>query len=325
MDATSTLRSIAKEVLARKDVACLLGYEQGSYGFRVAPCVLTSPKEVDRLIFSPLCVHNLTNYLTLENIGLLAGKDIGKGKIAIVVKGCDSRALAMLMAENGIERDKLVVIGVCSPGVADMKKLEKRFPNVVDKAAVALSNGTLKVTCGGKTEEVPADELLSAKCTRCKNKLPVIYDELVGEPEEGRPDDFADVSELEAQNIEAKQQKWQAEFSKCIRCYACRNVCPLCYCSDCVLDRLRPQFVRRSVTYPDNLLFHITRAFHLAGRCIDCGECARVCPQDIPLTELNRKFQKDVKELFEYEAGVDPEAQALFATFRTEDADEGIL
>ncbi len=311
--------------MAREDVACLIGYEKGSYGFRVAPAVLTAPAEADRLIFSPLCVHNLVNYLTLENIGPLTKQEIGDRRIAIVVKGCDSRALAMLMSENGVARDKLVIIGVCSSGVADIGKLEKRFPQAVSPALVEPRDGKFVVTCEEETTEMPAEEFLSAKCKRCKSRLPVIYDELVGEPEEGNDDDFSDVSELVERSTQAKQEKWENEFSKCIRCYACRNVCPLCYCEDCALDRLRPQFIRRSVDYKENLLFHITRAFHLAGRCIDCGECERACPQAIPLMELNRKLSKDVKELFDYEAGVDPQAKPLFATFKADDPEEGIL
>ncbi|MCP4714389.1 MAG: coenzyme F420 hydrogenase, partial [Deltaproteobacteria bacterium] len=194
MDATNRVREIAKEVLGREDVACLIGYEKGSYGFRVAPCVLTSPDEVERLVFSPLCVHNLTNYLTLENIGPLSSAEIGDGKIAIVVKGCDSRAIAVLLAENGIERDKLVVIGVCSDGVVDMGKLEARFPRAVSPAEVAFESGTFKVTCEGEATDVPAYELMNAKCLRCTNREPVIYDELVGEPEAAAQDDFSDVT-----------------------------------------------------------------------------------------------------------------------------------
>ena len=58
-------------------------------------------------------------------------------------------------------------------------------------------------------------------------------------------------------------------------------------------------------TFEDQM-FHIIRAFHVAGRCTDCGECSRVCPQNIPLHLLNRKFIKDIDEFYgEYQAGAE--------------------
>ena len=178
MDATKSLRAIAKDVLEQEDIACLIGYEKGSYGFRVQPCVLTDPAQVERLIFSPLCVHNLTNYLTLEQIGPLSKADLKEGKIAVVVKGCDSRAITVLCAENGIKREDLYVIGVHSPGVVDMKKLEARFPNVL-QGDVTLDGDSFTITADGETVTVARAELANAKCLRCKSNVPLGCDVVV--------------------------------------------------------------------------------------------------------------------------------------------------
>ncbi len=80
---------------------------------------------------------------------------------------------------------------------------------------------------------------------------------------------------------------WKAEFDRCMKCYACRQVCPLCYCERCVADKNRPTVIDTSATLKGNFAWHITRAFHLAGRCVGCDECTRACPAGIDLRLLN--------------------------------------
>lgn len=118
---------------------------------------------------------------------------------------------------------------------------------------------------------------------------------------------------------------WRGELSRCIRCNACRNVCPACSCEKCVFDNPASGVENKAAanSFEENL-FHIIRAFHVAGRCTDCGECSRVCPQHIPLHLLNRKLISDINELYgPYQAGADCESKSPMTDFRYEDAEPG--
>lgn len=321
------LRDEAKRALGRKEIEYLIGYQAGSYGFRVSAAFINSKEEVDRLIFSPLCALSLVNYLTIEGKPpLVADEKKGKaGKIAIVVRGCDSRAINQLLAEGGLSRDRLYIIGVACSGVIDLKKAEARFPGVLDRAEISEENDTYLISIGGETHTVARDELLADTCKTCQYPTPLIFDKLVGDKRKGSPARYDDIQSFEEKTPEEKQEFWQSQLSRCIRCYACRNACPLCYCDGCILDKLKPQWVKRSVDTAENFMFHLTRAFHLAGRCVSCGECERVCPASIPLMKLNRKMEKDVKEIFNFEAGKDPAVEPLLNTFKVEDPDDFVL
>ena len=73
-------------------------------------------------------------------------------------------------------------------------------------------------------------------------------------------------------------------------------------------------------------MFHIIRAFHVASRCTDCGECSRVCPQNIPLHLLNRKFIKDINELYgPYMAGSDFDTKPALMDYTTGDCEPSVI
>lgn len=158
----------------------------------------------------------------------------------------------------------------------------------------------------------------------------VAYDELAENCDEEKPAKegrFELVEKLEAMAPEERFAFWQNELSRCIRCNACRNVCPACSCIKCVFDNDRYDTAQKANTTTfEEQMFHIIRAFHVAGRCTDCGECSRVCPQHIPLHLLNRKFIKDIDEFYgEYQAGADTDSRAPLTNFTQEDVEPSIV
>lgn len=320
------LRQKAKEVISREDVRRLIGWKRGTYGFEAAPAVIRDPEEVNELIFDPTCVQNPASFVALEEKPPLPrGVEPDLRKVGVFVKGCDSRALIQQLVEQAYERDDIVVIGIPCRGVIDHRKAEKLFGDVTPDL-VEISGEKVAVEIGGEKKEVAREDILMAKCLRCRYPNPLISDVLVGEEiEKFADDDFSDVGEFEKKSPAEKWQFWEKEFSKCIRCYSCRNVCPMCYCPECVVTRLKPQWTRRSVDLSENTSYHIERAWHLAGRCIECMECERVCPMDIPIMTLNRKLTRDVKELFDYEPGTDVEASPLLTSYNPQDPEEYIM
>jgi len=115
---------------------------------------------------------------------------------------------------------------------------------------------------------------------------------------------------------------WKDELSRCIRCYACREACPLCYCERCIVDLTQPPWLEPSAHPRGSLTWNLIRAYHLAGRCTLCGACQSACPVDIPLMVLNRMLAHHVLKEFDFAPGLDPAGPALLATWRREDPNE---
>jgi len=270
------IRAKARELLESGQVSCVIGYEEGTRG-RVRPAFIYKPEDVDRLVWNERCIHNLVVYLRQFARPLKRGEE--PPRVAILVKPCDSRSLNVLLQEKQVERERVYVIGLACEGMR-------------------------------------VDGQLQERCQRCEDRIPLVYDLLVGEkPQTVGHEDYADVEELERMSPRERLDFWLRELDRCILCYACRQACPACYCSECVAEQLDPLWMGIAIDLPRKWFFHTMRAYHLAGRCAGCNACEQVCPMDIPLSLIYRKLVKEVETLFSYKAGLDAETPSPLATF----------
>jgi len=129
---------------------------------------------------------------------------------------------------------------------------------------------------------------------------------------------------LEAMTREERWQFWTEQFSACIKCYACRAVCPMCYCPQCTVECNQPQWIKVSSGATGNMEWHTMRAMHLAGRCINCGECGRICPVGIPVHLLTAKMNEDVEKEFGAKTGFSCKSGYAMNTFKPGDKEEFI-
>ncbi len=280
------IRVRAREMMSLGEVGCIIGYERGPRG-RIRPLFVFDEADVERLTFDQTCHHNLAVYLR-DQVMTTRRRDSGE-RVAIVAKPCDVRALNVLIHEEQIAREQVFVIGVACHGMLAGSPPES---------------------------EAPAEH-----CRRCTERVPVFYDALVGEPPrvEAPDDDWSDLAFVEAMAPAERLAFWSKEFERCIRCYACRQACPGCYCYECLAEQVDPGWVSIAHRVPEKAFFHIMRAYHLAGRCVDCYACDEACPMHIPLSLLNRRIAKEIDLLFEYRAGGDPDVPPPLATFRKDE------
>lgn len=308
----------AASLLESGEVARVLGWKKGETAFDVEPAFFETAESLEHFIYNGFCGANLSKYM------IEAGKK--EGKTLVFLKPCDSYSYNQLLREHRVEREKAYIIGVGCKGKLTVNRIPYDGVLQVKGADYPDAQDTLTVETLYGTEKISYKDAMLERCHVCKGKEHVIYDALLGESTDTvDADRFAQVKKIEEMSAQERFAFFQAELSKCIRCNACRNVCPACSCRKCVFDSTAfDSSQKANATSFEEKMFHIIRAFHVAGRCTDCGECSRVCPQGIPLHLFNRKFIKDINALYgDYQAGADLEAKAPLTSFRTDDAEPG--
>ena len=138
------------------------------------------------------------------------------------------------------------------------------------------------------------------------------------------PAEKAELETTAALSLEQRRQFWEEQFSRCLKCYACRAACPLCYCTRCTVECNQPQWIPVPAHDLGNLEWNVMRAMHLAGRCVNCGDCSRACPVGIPLYLLNQKLISDVLDGFQARSGMAARADNAMSTFKPNDPEDFI-
>ena len=309
----------AVSLLADGTVSCVLGWRKGEFDYDVTPVLFKNAEELkENFVWNDFCGANFSKYLVTK-------AEKAAGKVLVFLKPCDTYSFNQLLTEHRFNREKVYAVGIPCEGMVDIAKVK-----------AICGDGIVSIDCAEKLSVttlyddeptvIDAKDVLAERCVNCKSKKHVAYDELLGEEGEVIASDrFDEVAKLEAMTPDERFAFWQGELSRCIRCNACRDACPACTCEKCVFDNPKSGVENKSPANSfEEKMFHIIRAFHVAGRCTDCGECSRVCPQNIPLHLLNRKFIKDINTFYgEYQAGAEVGSRAPLVDYTTEDLEPG--
>ncbi len=296
---------------------CVIGWQQGYDPLHNTPLFIRSAEDVDRLVWGPLNVHNLANYLAP-----MRGRKVG-----VVVKGCDSRSVVELLQEKLVDRNNLVVFGMPCSGVVDPAKvghiLEEAGSGPGRIESIATEANAFIVTADGKTHAMAMADVVADKCMICRFPNAVLADFFVGDPLPPAVQSEApvpDLTALDAMNLLERMSFWRFHMERCIRCHACRNACPLCVCRDqCIAQSRDPHWLSQEDTVTEKLMFQVVHAVHLAGRCTECGECQRACPMGIPVLALKHHMNRVIRELFDYQAGTDLQAVPPLLCFQVDE------
>ncbi len=308
------MRAKAVELLQSGKAERVLAWRAGEFFYDNTPAVFNNVDACQEIVYNEFCPANLAKYL------IEATKQ--QKKTAVFLKPCDTYGVNQLLKDHRIKREYVYAVGTPCSGMLDVKKIKELGAKAITKITCEGDKVIVETPYG--TKEFEKEEVLLDKCIMCKGNEYKIADEELGEklePIQFVGDKFAAVKAIEAMSAEERFAFWQEELSKCIRCNACRDICPACSCEQCIFDNQEaPVAGKAAADDVEEQLFHLIRAYHVAGRCVGCGECARVCPQGVKLGLLNLKFIKDINQFYgAYQAGEDATTPSPLVSYKEND------
>jgi len=325
------LREEAQRLLLEKKADVIVGYEQGTLPLTATPCFITKPEEAEKLVWNNLCTQNLAKFvhdlITAHKNSQVRVKpeDRKKKIIGVIARGCTTRSIIIHLQEKQYDRGEVYIVGVPCDGYVEGKKLKSAVGGA-DIIEGSIDGGQIKVKTPEGEKSVALKDVLSNSCLTCRFNNPIISDVMVGSPAAAmNPDaEYDEVKEFEGKSIEERWAYFTKEMDKCIRCNACRQACPSCYCPTCFAEQSQPQWVGIGEDATDTQVFQFMRLYHMVGRCVDCGSCVAVCPMGVDLRKFLKKIDKDCWELFANRAGSSMEDMPPLGKYSENDKEEFI-
>jgi formate dehydrogenase subunit beta len=350
---TGAMRQLLKQLLEKKLVDAVLVPLELPSRDNVVQSLVTRPEVLDAA--NPLApVLPVSTANIISKMTRLAASE---KQVAVVMRSCELRALTELVKLKQASLDNIVLVGVDCYGtfsVPDYKRFAKETPATGDEL--------LKGVKAGK-----ADSRLREACQACEYPYPLNSDITIGligvdfdkgflllgntprgqemlnalglveakdesrqtaitelvAARQKRRDQLFEQTIIESKGLE----KLNSVFAPCIGCHNCRDVCPVCYCRECVFDSQTFNFEaekylgwasrKGALRVPtDTLLFHLTRLNHMGTSCVGCGLCQEACPNDVPVFRIFRLVGSKVQPLFSYVPGRSVDEPLPLTTFK---------
>jgi len=320
----------ARKLFDAGDIDVFIGFEQGTVPFSSRPVFITrddysaDPAALEKLTWDSFGTSNLATYLLryyANEPNRRKKREDPFPRVGIAVKGCDCRSVYNLAKERQVQRESVRLIGVPCTGMADARKIRDRCAGEI--AQCSESDGSIEITTtDGESLAVKREEVLRDSCLECRFPEPQNTDVLIDGS--ARPAGDGGRDRLEAFGQKSDEERWgyfSGELSKCIRCNACRQACPTCWCKECFAEQTDLKWIGAGSSLSDAMIFQITRIYHQAGRCVECDACYSACPMGVDLRTYTRKIAADVSDLFGYLPDFSLETSPPLATFSEADSD----
>jgi len=349
------LKELLKFLLENGKVKGVVALRKMSEDGAISYSLISSPDDVESTVpLFPLMPVNLAKQLSLLTL-----MEAATEPIAVVLRPCELRAFIELVKRTQGSLENILFISSTCGGVYPLKMaVEGNIGERLPEYGKALVQGELvpntRLACQACEYFVPytADITVSLLGNKGIEKETTLFlntekgesivEGISGKFSEGDLDTAAIERIRSKRRTEKEKLSDEAElrnlgideinktFSRCIGCRNCSKVCPACYCHVCFFEtetsQHGPVYYERELQktgcvnmLSDTIFYHLVRLFHVSTSCTACGQCADVCPVNIPLWAISLKMGESVQKTFDYLPGKDMEEGLPITTFLPEE------